>query len=241
MAHREFLSAGLAAVVDRACTLRDAPTSATSSPRSRAQFFDEIDDDELSHRADDMAAAAVAHLRFGHAPGKPGETLVDIRTSPDRPHSILSVITDDAPFMVDTIRLALDRLGTRRPSDGAPVARCRARRRRHAHDGVGDRLDPRSVDADGDQPLHARRSPRSIEREVRAGVADVQPCRRRRATAMRERGPGGRRRAVRAPRRGAHGHRSRAGVQAARLADQAALRVPRRGVATRSSTASSTS
>ncbi|MEO7397051.1 MAG: NAD-glutamate dehydrogenase domain-containing protein, partial [Ilumatobacteraceae bacterium] len=49
-------------------------------------------------------------LRFGRR-RKPGQTLVDVRDSPDSSHSILLVINEDAPFLVDTIRLALNRLG----------------------------------------------------------------------------------------------------------------------------------
>ena len=109
MAYRESFSSGLSVVVDDAAKLADGGERslvASFVPR----FFDEIDDGELASKAGDLAAAAMTHLRFGMR-RKSGETLVDVCDGVDPAHSLLLVISDDAPFMVDSIRLALERLG----------------------------------------------------------------------------------------------------------------------------------
>jgi glutamate dehydrogenase len=72
----------------------------------------DVDDRHL----DDVYAVAVAHYMLGLR-RQPGETLVKV-LSPDRDlhgwqsrRSVVLVVTDDAPFLVDTIRLVLERLG----------------------------------------------------------------------------------------------------------------------------------
>ncbi len=109
MAHRDSLSAGLAVVVDHACALAD-PSERELISSFVVHFYDEIDDDELAARPADLAATAVAHLRFGTV-RQLIETLVDVRDAIDPTHSMLMVVTADAPFMVDSIRLVLERLG----------------------------------------------------------------------------------------------------------------------------------
>jgi glutamate dehydrogenase len=109
MLQRETLAPGLAAVVDRATALADPPEHELVAAFA-TEFFSEIGDDELGQRSTDLAAAAIEHLRFGRRRA-PGETLVDVRPAVDRKHSMLLVVNEDAPFLIDTIRLALDRLG----------------------------------------------------------------------------------------------------------------------------------
>ncbi|HRE03488.1 MAG TPA: NAD-glutamate dehydrogenase, partial [Ilumatobacteraceae bacterium] len=109
MPNHHALEPGLRAVVDRA-------TAHVGEPEQRlvadftAAFFAEVDDDELAERAGELATLAVEHIRFG-AVRRAGETLVEVRPSPDGKRSMLLVVNDDAPFLVDTIRLALSRLG----------------------------------------------------------------------------------------------------------------------------------
>ncbi|HEY4332403.1 MAG TPA: NAD-glutamate dehydrogenase domain-containing protein, partial [Ilumatobacteraceae bacterium] len=109
MAHREPLSAGLASVVEHACALA-APSERDLVASFVEHFLDEIDDGELASRPAEFAANSVAHLRFGHARGE-RETLIDVRDAIDAARSLLLVVTDDAPFMVDSMRLALEELG----------------------------------------------------------------------------------------------------------------------------------
>ena len=81
------------------------------------RYLAESDPDELAARSlDDTLGAALAHWRIG-ARREPGSSIVQV-VSPEAErdgwsseHSVLFVVTDDAPFLVDTIRMALDRLG----------------------------------------------------------------------------------------------------------------------------------
>jgi glutamate dehydrogenase len=86
------------------------------------QYYREhLESDVDDHRLDDLYAVAVAHFSFGRRRAW-GETLVKVVSpDPDRdgwnsPHSFLLVVTDDAPFLVDTMRMVLDRrdFGTHR-------------------------------------------------------------------------------------------------------------------------------
>ncbi len=78
-------------------------------------YYSELpDEDADGRRRDDLYAAAAAHLRLGRR-RRPGEHLVQI-LSPDlerdgwhSPRSVLMFVTDDIPFLVDTVRLVLDR------------------------------------------------------------------------------------------------------------------------------------
>ncbi len=81
------------------------------------RYLGESDPDELAARSlDDVLGAALAHWTLGRR-REPSTSLVQV-LSPDRErdgwsseHSALFVVTDDAPFLVDTIRMALDRVG----------------------------------------------------------------------------------------------------------------------------------
>jgi glutamate dehydrogenase len=65
-------------------------------------------------RADDLYAVAVAHLAFGRV-RRSGETLLQVvtpqRQRDGRPfdRSVVMVVTADAPFLVDTVRMVLER------------------------------------------------------------------------------------------------------------------------------------
>jgi glutamate dehydrogenase len=91
----------------------DDPLLADFLPRYYAELPEgDVDDRKL----DDIYAVAVAHLALGRRRA-PGETIVRL-LSPDRerdgwssPHSVLLVVTDDMPFLVDTMRMVLERHG----------------------------------------------------------------------------------------------------------------------------------
>ena len=102
----------------------------------------DVDDRKL----DDIYAVAVAHLSLARVRA-PGEAVVRV-LSPDRErdgwhsqHSVLLVVTDDMPFLVDTMRLVLERMGlgvhllvhpmlTVQRDERAPAHRRRVGRRR---------------------------------------------------------------------------------------------------------------
>ena len=109
MAHRETLSAALADVVDLTCA------AATDDERDLVAGFvplllAEIHDDDLAARADNLATMSLALLRFGRR-RMPDEILVGVERRADAPTSLLMAVTRDAPFLVDTMRLVLERLG----------------------------------------------------------------------------------------------------------------------------------
>jgi glutamate dehydrogenase len=94
-----------------------------------------IDDVVLSN-ADQLARAALAHWRLG-AHRSPATPIVSVRTPTaasegwDAPHSVVDIVTDDMPFVVDSVTMALDRhslgvhlvvhpvLDVKRDADGA--------------------------------------------------------------------------------------------------------------------------
>ncbi|HEX4980076.1 MAG TPA: NAD-glutamate dehydrogenase domain-containing protein, partial [Ilumatobacteraceae bacterium] len=84
-------------------------------PEFLARYYRELPEPDLDdRRLDALYSVAVAHFRIGRQ-RRPGETLARV-ISPDTgldesrpPRSILFVVTDDAPFLVDTIRMAVER------------------------------------------------------------------------------------------------------------------------------------
>src|SRR5580765_5801164 len=73
-------------------------------------------DDVLLSNADHLARGALAHWRLGAR--RPAATpIVSVRTPTtasegwDAPHTIVDVVTDDMPFVVDSVTMALDRHG----------------------------------------------------------------------------------------------------------------------------------
>ena len=80
-------------------------------------YYSELPEDDVDDRKlDDVYAVAVSHLALGRG-RRPGEAVVRV-LSPERerdgwqsPHSVLLVVTDDMPFLVDTMRMVLERRG----------------------------------------------------------------------------------------------------------------------------------
>ncbi|MGH9271420.1 MAG: hypothetical protein ACRDZ2_09110, partial [Ilumatobacteraceae bacterium] len=81
------------------------------------RYYSELPEGDVDERKlEDFYAVAVAHLALGRTRAA-GQALVRVM-SPDRerdgwhsPHSVALVVTDDMPFLVDTIRMVLDRHG----------------------------------------------------------------------------------------------------------------------------------
>ncbi len=110
MAVREPYSVGLAIVVERARVLAREPDRELIAALV-PEFLAEIDDDELVGLSiDDLAATALAHLELGRT-RQPGQTLVQVRSIKGSARSVVLVVTDDAPFLVDSIRLVLEHRG----------------------------------------------------------------------------------------------------------------------------------
>ena len=109
MAHRESPSAALAGVVDRACALTE-PSERDLVAEFVPLFLSELYEDDLVERGDELARWSIALLRFGMR-RTDGEILVDVSSPEGSPSSVLSVVNVDAPFLVDSMRLVLERLG----------------------------------------------------------------------------------------------------------------------------------
>ncbi len=81
------------------------------------RYYRELTEDDIDDRPlDEAYAAAVTHFELGRRRA-PGDVVVSVRT-PDlerdgwAPHrSVLMSVTDDVPFLVDTVRMVLDRHG----------------------------------------------------------------------------------------------------------------------------------
>jgi len=81
------------------------------------RYYRELPDDDIDDRPlVEAYAAAVTHFELGRH-RQPGEVLVSVRT-PDAERdgwaprrSVLMFVTDDIPFLVDTVRMVLDRHG----------------------------------------------------------------------------------------------------------------------------------
>ena len=84
-------------------------------PEFLKRYYRELPEADLDdRRLDALYSVAVAHFGIGRQ-RQPGETLVRV-VSPDTgldesrpPRSLLFVVTDDAPFLVDTTRMVVER------------------------------------------------------------------------------------------------------------------------------------
>src|SRR6476646_3023053 len=109
MAHRETLSAPLADVVDLACAA-STPEECELVAAFVPLLLAEIHEDDLAARADALAKMSLELLRFGRRRA-PDQILVGVDRDSDPKTSLLMAVTLDAPFLVDTMRLVLERLG----------------------------------------------------------------------------------------------------------------------------------
>src|SRR3954470_20167825 len=72
------------------------------------RYYAGVDDADLADRSvDDLANTALNHWRLGrvrHA----GEAIVAVR-APAHGHTVVDIVNDDMPFLVDSVTMALDR------------------------------------------------------------------------------------------------------------------------------------
>ena len=149
-------------------------------PEFLERYYRELPEADLDdRRLDALYSVAVAHFGIGRQ-RRPGETLVRV-VSPDTgldesrpPRSLLFVVTDDAPFLVDTTRMVVERhrldihlmvhpmLDVARDADGVVTRVGSWRGTDRGVDAGRDRLLRRGGRGRGSKPMRSRRSPTSI-------------------------------------------------------------------------------
>ncbi len=138
-----------------------------------ALYYSELPEEDVDDRKiDDIYSVGVAHFDLGRT--RPAGSPVVRVMSPDRerdgwstPHSVVLMVTDDMPFLVDTMRMVLERHGldiyllvhpmlARRSGRGQrdPAGRTV---QRPARGRSGRRAAPRGVDPDRDRSCLRRR------------------------------------------------------------------------------------
>ncbi|NND73459.1 MAG: NAD-glutamate dehydrogenase [Ilumatobacter sp.] len=167
----------LASLADMARQRRpNDPVLAEFLPR----YFRELPDDDVEERGlDEVYAAGVTHFALG-AHREPGEVQVKVQ-SPDLERdgwqsdlSVLMFVTDDLPFLVDTVRLVLDRheIGIRLLVHPMLAA---VRDDEHRLVGFEDSADPSLLEAWTQVQLDRCTTDleRVIEADVHTAIADV--------------------------------------------------------------------
>src|SRR5579885_1108403 len=181
------------ALIERIARTRLAPWQGRSAPADRAEFrelqqrflrtyFRGVGEEDLAERAPaTLASAARSHLELGWRRA-PGQSLVRI-FNPDRerdgfesPHTLVQIVTDDRPFLVDSVGIAFDRAGVAVHLIVHPVLEVR-------RDGRGRIA---GLGADGDQPhpaeswelyeIDRQTDPAAIERlrrDIESTLTDV--------------------------------------------------------------------
>jgi glutamate dehydrogenase len=94
-------------VVARIATLGE-PADGPDLAEFARRYYAGVDDEDLAERAvDDLAAAALAQWRLARV-RQPGEAIVAVR-APAHGHTVVDIVNDDMPFLVDSVTMALDR------------------------------------------------------------------------------------------------------------------------------------
>jgi glutamate dehydrogenase len=111
-AERIALIRRIAAAAGRGRTARG---SARDRQRFLQAYFRGVGEEDLAHRAPDLlASTALAHFELG-AVRPPGRSLVRVfnpdpaRDGFDSPHTLVMIVTDDMPFLVDSVGIVLSR------------------------------------------------------------------------------------------------------------------------------------
>ena len=149
-----------------------------------ARYYAGTSSDDLAERsADDLYGAALAHLNLARrrAPGTPKLRVYNPqieRHGWQSTHTIVQIVTDDMPFLIDSVRMVLNRRGYTSHLVVHPVMRLR-----RAEDGRIDAL--RSVDDEGEGSIveaiihieaDRQTEPEVLDAmaaEVRSALADV--------------------------------------------------------------------
>ncbi|HQW37365.1 MAG TPA: NAD-glutamate dehydrogenase [Usitatibacteraceae bacterium] len=178
--------------VQRLAAQRLAGDAARQAREFLALYYDQVDADDLAARApEDLYGAAMAHLAFARrfATGTPKIRVYNPRVDEHgwaSPHTVVEIVNDDMPFLVDSVTMELNRQGhtlhllvhplakTVRDAAGdlssfAPAGRDGARESL-IHVEVDRESDPARLEALAQGLL-------AVLADVRAAVADWQPMR----------------------------------------------------------------
>ncbi len=161
--------------------------AADQAARFLSLYYDQVDAEDLAERApEDLYGAGMSHLAFGRrfVAGRPKLRVYNPR--PDEhgwssPHTVIEIVNDDMPFLVDSVTMELDRQGrtlhllvhplvkTARASDGelasiSPAGR-EAARESFMHVEIDRESDPARLEALAASLL-------AVLGDVRAAVAD---------------------------------------------------------------------
>ena len=189
-----------AELIDSVCQrVREELPEGQASPAEAfvRQYYHWVPDEDLRDRTQaDLFGAAMAHWRLA-LERQPGEVKVRVyNPDPERdgwssPHTVLEVVSDDMPFIVDSVQMELSREGFTIDLVIHPVLRVR----RDAEHRIVEMLDPgdQSEDTISESILHAEvlREPErdrlehlqdrigAVLEKVRVAVQDWQPMRQR--------------------------------------------------------------
>jgi glutamate dehydrogenase len=115
-------------------------------------YFHGVGEEDLTNRAAGaLAGAALHHLEFGSGRRAPGQSLVKVfnpdpaRDGFESPHTLVMIVTDDKPFLVDSVGIVFTRAELAVHLIVHPVIHVR-------RDGRGKLTD---IGADGSEPSHA--------------------------------------------------------------------------------------
>jgi glutamate dehydrogenase len=109
-------------LIERIVAARAARRGVRAPARLQQKFlrayFRGVAEDDLAQRDPALlAAAGLAHLKFGGAARRPAESLVKVlNPGPDRdgfecPHTLIMSVTDDMPFLVDSMNIVCNQAG----------------------------------------------------------------------------------------------------------------------------------
>ncbi|HEY1774511.1 MAG TPA: NAD-glutamate dehydrogenase [Gammaproteobacteria bacterium] len=103
--------------LEKVIALAEKHPAAASLKTFILQYYDDIaEEDILAHSPEDLYGAALSHWEFGAKRAK-GETKVRVFNPNSKkdgwksPHTIIEMVNDDMPFLVDTTTMTLNRLG----------------------------------------------------------------------------------------------------------------------------------
>ncbi|QJR11388.1 NAD-specific glutamate dehydrogenase [Usitatibacter rugosus] len=108
------------AILAQVLRLADQRLSGAAAKEARtfiAHYFDSVDAEDLSSRSvEDLYGAAMAHLQFARtfASGMPKIRVYNPRVEEhgwSSPHTVIEMVNDDMPFLVDSVGMEVNRLG----------------------------------------------------------------------------------------------------------------------------------
>jgi glutamate dehydrogenase len=181
-------------IVDRATRRRMSVRAPLAASFLRAYYHGVAEEDLRERSFDDLAAAALSHLALGawHRPGAPLIRVFNPDAKADgwsSRHTIVAIVTDDMPFLVDSIGIVFKQEECAVHLIVHPVLyvdRDRRGRLRALADGPGPNTRPESWQLfEVDRDIDPQRLQRIAQRlratldDARVAVADWQPMRRR--------------------------------------------------------------